>query len=375
MKKVVLSTVAMVALSSFASANTEIDALRAQMTAMQNKISELESKQKDQDEAAKKTTGTTIKSKVPTIEIGGKDYLGFVSSKTDGSDRTNKFETRRNYIDLKGYFAENPKDYVRATLDVHQDSDGNWDTKLKYAYLYMDSILPHTGVELGMVHRPWIDYEESNAWLYRSISKVLVEDKTHGADFVSSADLGANFKTKTPYFSSEIGLFNGAGYDKKEDGAGLSEEWRLTGHILGTGEEKVTKDLQYANVSFFGERSQDDATRGGTNGDFNWYGVHAVYNQPEFLIAAQYVKTQDALASMEGKAYEVNGEYRFMPDWSLLGMYTKYKYDNGTDKDGKLAGIAYDYNKNVKFIVNYLGETNTANQDTKAIMATTEINW
>ncbi|MDD5406487.1 MAG: hypothetical protein PHE73_06070 [Sulfurovaceae bacterium] len=376
MKKIVLSAVAIATMASFGSAS-ELSDLKAQMKVMADKIAELEAKQEKQAQGSQaKSAGTEIKSKVPVIEIGGKDYLGFVSKDPDSGDRTNKFETRRNYIDLKGFFAENPKDYVRATLDVYQTSGGSWDTKLKYAYLYLDNILPNTGVELGMVHRPWIDYEENNAWLYRSVSKVLVEDSVHGSDFVSSADLGANFKTKTPYFSSEIGLFNGAGYDKVENGAGLSEEWRLTGHLLGTGEAKVTKDLQYANVSFFGQRSQDDFIRGGIDGDFNWYGIHAVYNQPEFLIAGQYVNSTDGAIAYKGRGYEFNGEYRFLPDWSLIGMYTNQKLDSGDKKTGKLIGVAYDLNKNVKLIGNYLKETNPdATKAGDSIMATAEVNW
>ncbi|MDD5358883.1 MAG: hypothetical protein PHI79_06280 [Sulfurovaceae bacterium] len=388
MKKVVLSTVAMVALSSFASANTEIDALRAQMTAMQNKISELESKQKDQDEAAKKTTGTIIKSKAPVIEFSGTNYLGFVSSKKDGGDRVNNFESRRNYIQTKAYFKENPKDYVRVTLDTFQqnkdtasDDTGSWEVRLKYAYLYLDNILPYTGVEIGQAHRPWIDYEEHNAWNYRSISKVLVEDKL-GADWTNSADLGVNFQTKTPYFSSELGLFNGEGYhgtlDTDNDN-GLSAEWRMTAHILGTGQQKAKSDLQYANVSFFGQMNQDNKKGidlgGGNYDDFNWYGFHAVYNQPEFLVAAQYIKSQDAAVAYAGKGYSVNGEYRINPDWSVIGRYDKFDLDDGTDKSRKLAGIGYAYNKNVKLIANYLQETDTAGADKDSIMLTADIDW
>ncbi len=378
MKKVLLSTAVILTMSAFANAagskssaeaEAEIEALKAQMSQMADRLAQLEKS------SSSNSSGTLIQSSVPKLKIGGLAYLGFTSSKEDGEDRTNKFEIRRNYIDVSAYFADNPKDYFRTTLDIYQDStSGAWDTKLKHAYLYLDEILPSTGVELGMAHRPWVDYEQNNAWFYRAVSKVLVEDKNHGADFVGSADLGVNFQTKTPYFSSELGVYNGEGYDKKTDGLGLSEEWRLTGHLLGTGKEKAGPNLQYANVSFFGQRAQDDSTRGLNNKDFNWMGVHAVYNQPEFLIAAQYVNSQRANAGHDGKAYGVNGEFRFLDKWALLGMYTKVKLDSGDDKKGVLGGIAYDLNKNIKLIGNYLVESNN-DIDTKSLMATAQVKW
>ena len=135
-------------------------------------------------------------------------------------------------------------------------TEDSWEVRLKYAYLYLDNVLPFTGVEIGQVHRPWIDYEEHGGWNYRSISKVFVE-QSNGAHLTNSADLGVNFKTKTEYFSSELGLLNGEGYHGliEDDGNpdGLSAEWRLTAHLLGTGKEKRKKSDTYADVSSFGQ--------------------------------------------------------------------------------------------------------------------------
>jgi len=36
---------------------------------------------------------------------------------------------------------------MRLTLDTHTDSAGETNVRLKYAYLYLDNILPSTGVE------------------------------------------------------------------------------------------------------------------------------------------------------------------------------------------------------------------------------------
>ncbi len=382
MKKILLSAATIATMTTVATANSEIDALKAQMATMMKKIEKLESQKSSKEvvevaSIAPKKKGTLVKSKAPVLKFSGKHYLGFVSDNA-GDDRTNEFETRRNYLQVKAYFKENPKDYMRITLDTfHNTSDdgkdeGSWEVRLKYAYLYLDNILPFTGVEIGQAHRPWIDYEEHHGWNYRSISKVLVEAHD-GAHFTNSADLGVNFKTKTDYFSSEIGLFNGEGYHGIEDGNGLSGEWRLTGHLLGTGEKHVHKHDTYADISFFGQYNTDYKAKGN---DFVWYGVHAVYNQPEFLLSAQYIQASDGGDDKEGKGYSVNGEFRFAEDWNLIGRYDYFELDNvDEERERVIAGVSYQYNKNVEFIANYLKEEVNDDTNTDAIMLTAEVNW
>jgi len=338
--------------------------------------------------------GVEIKSKAPVIEFSGTHYLGFVSADNKLTDATtNKFESRRNYFQAKAFFKEDPKDYLRITLDTTSEKDakhgteksasatGYQDVILKYAYLYLDDVLPSTGVEIGQAHRPWIDYEEHGGWNYRSISKVFVEDKDNaGMDLTNSADVGVNFKTKTPYFSSELGLFNGAGYHGVEDGKGLSGEWRLTGHLLGNGKDKAKADKQYANVSYFGQQNAKSSKAVTVNDDFNWHGVHAVYNQPEFLVAAQYVETQDAGVKYDGSGYSVNGEARVTPKVGLIAKYDKTELESKVEKESMIAGGVYHYNKNVDFIANILTteQTDSAGaktKDTQALMLTAEVKW
>ena len=415
MKKIVLSTVAITMLAltgANADSASDIAEMKAMMKQMNQRLAKLEKENiqlksqakqvKKSSTKKKKTTAvakkevtneetaahvekfakaSVVKSKVPVLKFSGKHYLGFVA---DSEKDRNKFETRRNYIQVKGYFGEDSKDYFRVTLDTFQNYDddgkdkGSWEVRLKYAYLYLDNVLPFTGVELGQVHRPWIDYEEHHGWNYRSISKVFVEAHD-GAHFTNSADLGVNFKTKTDYFSSELGIFNGEGYHgDAHDNEHLSGEWRLTGHILGTGKKHVHKHDTYADVSFFGQYNTD--YKEGQD-DFIWYGLNAVYNQPEFLVSAQYVEATDGGVSKEGNGWSVNGEFRLdtlsesMNNWNLIGRYDNFELDAGEERKRAIAGVTYQYNKYVEFIANYLNEEVDGETQTDAIMLTAEVNW
>jgi len=339
---------------------------------------------------------TTLKSKAGTLKFSGTHYIGLTNF-SDSIDNTNdytRFEGRRNYLQVKAYFNENPKDYLRVTLDSTK-SDGDITTRIKYAYLYLDKILPYTGVEIGQAHRPWIDYEEHNGWLYRSISKVLVEEKM-AAHLTNSADRGINFKTKTSNFSSELGIFNGEGYHTAQVGTGLSKEWRLTWHAMGTGEEHHAKE--YFNLSYFGQINTEYKGRvnaAAENVDLKWSGIHAVYANHNFLLAGQYIKVSDgnyndgANKYVQGKGYSVNSSYKFAPKFEALAKYDYFEFDADgraeSSADAKtnkrtLVGISYKYNKNVRFILNGLNEKQKAfngsdKKNQKFAMLTAEVNW
>ncbi len=376
-----------------------------------------------------------VKSKAKTLEFSGTHYLGFTSADPSNDSkyagRSSGFEMRRNYVQVKGYF--NDKDYVRVTLDATKElasdvdgaqNNGYASVFVKYAYLWLDNVLPYTGVEAGIAHRPWIDYEEHNGWYYRSFNKVAVEEKgtatESGVDLVNSADFGVNFKTKTEHFSSEIGIFNGEGYHADKGGANqendskLSVEWRLTGHLIGSGENVGKTDRtkeSYAHVSTFGliskNHKDDKADLGQTSAsalkgeyDRQFYGIHAVYNQPEFLIAAQYVKAEDEARDQSTGAnwgkrdydlFSVNAEIRPFQDWTIIGRYDDYKWDDETVGGTKLAssregtkviaGLAYKYNKNVSFIgsAKWIDEEDLNGEETgeakNVYQLTTEIKW
>ncbi|MBW6489475.1 hypothetical protein [Sulfurimonas sp.] len=429
MKKIVLSTIAALAVSATSLSAAQqfyVDDKGQVFTtsapdrvALENKESSVFSKAMKLEfsgthffgytSANPKTTAAGADTSVPTTVAVGDDTARYAA-------RSSGFELRRNYVQVKGFF--NDKDYWRVTMDATKElasSKSYADVFVKYAYLYLDNVLPSTGVEFGIAHRPWIDYEEHSGWMYRSFNKVFIEEKgtatESGVDLVNSADLGINFKTKTDIFSSEIGIFNGEGYhaDKaaanQENSSDLSLEWRLTGHLIGSGKKvgKVdrTKD-SYMHLSTFGlisKNHKDDTVEVNGAGEYDrtFYGLHAVYNQPLFLIAAQYITAEDKAKNSlitDGKEYDafsINGEIRPFKDWTIVGRYDDYKIDKiamttgaeSVSADGSkiIAALAYKYSKNVSFIASgkFIDEEKADGGDTgqskDVYMLTTEVKW
>jgi hypothetical protein len=338
--------------------------------------------------AKKELKTVSVFSKVPKIKINGVHYFGFtaINYENPSKEDINKFESRRNYLQFKGYW--NDKDYIRITFDTflqYADTNskdvGSWLVRLKYAYIYLNNILPNTSVEIGQAHRPWIDWEEHHSWLYRSVAKSFIEE-SNGAHLSNSSDLGINFKTKTQYISSEIGVYNGEGYHDKTANYNkeLSFEWRVTAHIIGDG--KAQKNKEYADISFFGQINPDfknDSNVSTVERDLNWFGIHGVYNNPLFLLGGMYCVSDNNNGEYEGNGWSINGEARITKKISLFGRFDKWNVENREyDRNEWLAGASYVYNKNLKFIGNVFvidPNDNISNDKESRYMLTTEAKW
>jgi len=327
------------------------------------------------------------------LKFSGLTYLGFTNynySDTQGTKQAllageslNKFEMRRAYVQVKAYLLEDPKSYFRVTLDMeHVTSSataGDYNVRFKYAYLYLNEILPYTGVELGIAHRPWIDYEEHNSWFYRDTHWTFTE-ASNSAKLSNSADLGFNLKTKTKYFASEVGMFTGEGYHDVEDGQGLSLEWRATAHILGEeGKDKQTTKT-YWDASFYGQYNKQNnkytqvtVSSPSGNQDLVWGGLHTVFNMPAFMIAAQYIQSQDTMDSPDiykkaGSGFNTHAVFRFGAEkqFRVVARYDTWTSDQklGAANDETLkkntyyGGFVWEQNQNVQWVANVINFDN-----------------
>ncbi|RMD47303.1 MAG: hypothetical protein D6834_01125, partial [Aquificota bacterium] len=281
----------------------------------------------------------------------------------------------------------NKKDYARLTLDItthnHKDNANNGKElmmKVKHFYLYKDlsSFVPYTGFEIGVVHTPWLDYEEHSGWWYRSISKTFYE-ASDGAHMLPSADAGIDFKTKTNYLSAEYGIFDGEGYDNYGRNNGFpnkqSLEGRITYHVFGNGKKHLNQKENYLNVSI---HAVDNIKYQGQK-DLKIYQIHAVYNQPLFLLAGQFIKSKwQGNDEKSGNGYSFNFEVRPVNNFALFGRYDNWNSeDNKNDRNEYLYGVAWSMNKHVKWIINGITTKykNNKDKDYTKYMFTAEVHF
>ncbi|WP_457678364.1 hypothetical protein [Thermovibrio sp.] len=325
-------------------------------------------------EIPSQASSTPVVSRDKKIKIGGTAYIHY-DVDVKSSSHPNAFKLTRNYLEIRGYF--NDKDYFRTTLDVKQSDavdGGSYVARLKYAYAYFSSVLPYTGVEVGLVHRPWIDWEEHHGWLHRDVEETLIENKK-GAHLINSADFGVNFKGKKGIASWAFGIFNGEGYHAEETSQhfGKSLEGRLSLNLF----DGFTLSGHTAHIfDYKGEKM-----------DRHIYQVHAVYNSPYFLVAAQYIWDKDHYYDAPDKkphGYSVNGDLKLKPftgyPVGLFGRYDWWNTDNG-GKDKKkhfVYGVYYKLNSHVKLTLaqdRLLAQDNSGSSDENTIMGVAQVNW
>jgi hypothetical protein len=314
-----------------------------------------------------KSNGITIKSKAGVLKFSGEHRFTYTNS-----DGDNDFSIDRTYLQVKAYFFDDPKSYARVTMDVKED-DGTYEAYLKYAYLYLNDILPYTGVEIGQVHKPWVDYEEHYGFPMQAVYGVYT-DKLH---ITSSADRGVNFKTKLDNFSSEIGVFQGEGYKNTPNHAneGFSFDARLTYHILGTKDKK-----NYFNISLAGATNTKHNDLGNGNyGDMNWGLVHVAYRNSDLLVAGQYLKVfkdETSSGDNKGDGYSLNAQYFFNDKLSVFARYDYFQRDrDDSEKKNTIGGIAYKYNDYVTFALSGIKHEKTGEDDTNKIQALVWVKW
>jgi hypothetical protein len=287
-------------------------------------------------------SGSSSSSVMNKLKFSGEAYMAYnnMQYRNAGAAGGNvsEFELNRMYLQAKAFVFPNPKDYFRVTLDVTSHT-GDKTLRIKYAYLYLDNILPFASAEIGQVHRPWHDYEEHRSWFYRTIAPTFVENK-NGANLASSADLGITFHTKTKYITALYGVYNGEGYHAGQpSGAknGMSGEWRLTAHLMGS--DKSIKNT-YLNVSYYGIYDVGHYQPEGSGAYKNevFHAFHAVFNMPNFLIAGEYITAPKDFGgltrvtdshSFAGSGYSVNVEGRMGSDEQYRAFA---RYDNWSPK-------------------------------------------
>ena len=400
MKKIVLSTLVALSIATVASADALYQDANGQVfTSAADGRTEISTNQ-----------GVSVNSMTDRLDFSMLAYLGFVNTdyrnaptaankvKPDTSD----FEARRMYFQVKAYLDGSKKDYFRVTYDVYSPSQVSYSgsatttsnyyaTMVKYAYLYLDKILPFTDVEIGQAHTTLLDYEESHSWAYRSFDNVFTE-QPNGPGLNASAGRGIDLKTNTKYFSSEIGVYNNSGYHDPEgttnnNGMGMDYEARLTAHVLGTGTDYNSKHT-YFDVSLLGKHNVN-ATTGITNtangANIDYIGVHSVFNTENFLIAGQYISAPDTTSGADvsakaGQGYSVNFDARAgeKDQYHVFGRVDRWTAKlpasstlSTADKRTYIGGAAWDMNKNVQWQASVI---TTDNQNDKNPTAGKNIN-
>src|SRR3989442_11960336 len=161
----------------------------------------------------------------PQVTVGGVVYGQFLYQLKDslGAGDQNQFSIQRAYVNVIGRFAGGVQTRVTADILPAPSAVSPTQTvvRLKYAYAAWTPTGSALSYKLGLLHTPWLDWEEA-LWDYRMQGTMALDRN----GYATAADFGAGIdgKWKDDQVNGQFTVVNGEGYsgsgpagDKRKD--------------------------------------------------------------------------------------------------------------------------------------------------------------
>jgi hypothetical protein len=309
----------------------------------------------------------------------------FMSYDYNSQDDLTRFQLKRGYFTIKTKMSDVFS--VRYTQDITLDTEGsdagNVEIRLKYLYLKtkLDCVpfLKNTYIEAGVVHRPWLDFEQ-HINQYRVQGKMFIERQK----LVSSADFGivymgllggkideeyrkeVNSKEAGKYGSFALGLFNGGGYHAVEMNNNKIFESRLTIRPL----PQWVPGLQFSHGFSYGASNNEEGLPyrmhvGMISSESRFHTLTAQYYSGYGNVSGIYYASEDYVSDIflendpfESEGFSFFGEIKSpKTGFALFGRYDSFTLHKNEDeiKETIIIGGSYRFLKN-KVILDYQNE-------------------
>lgn len=303
--------------------------------------------------------------------VEGQWFLGYQYGE-NGTDTVSAFTLKRGYLTVKQKFSKTFE--ARFTQDITLDNEGsdagNIEMRLKYCYLKINlpdlAFFTSPFVELGLVHRPWIDFEEKINRYRVQGSMFLDRNKV-----ISSADFGVtmvsllggkldekvrkNLKCSYPgkYGSLSFGVYNGGGYYAIEQNLNKILEGRLSLRPL----PDYIPGLQFSIAQSYGKgnlESEPDynASYGAISYECKYFNAVAQYYQGKGDFMGEYIDTLGVPTRNEGYSLFLEAKIP-KTEISVIGRYDDFIQNLYGEKYSKrvIAGVAYNIFNDSKIVL------------------------
>lgn len=328
-----------------------------------------ETKNEDLDKIAKALKG---------IKIEGLWYISYGYGKTGStgdSTRFNSFNLKRGYLTVKKEFA--PWFAGRITTDittvktsshltepgenVSLNLDGSVAIRIKYLYGQFKApdlaFLTKPELEVGLVHTPWLDFEEHINY-YRLQDTMFLERN----GIMNSADFGVTFASLLGglvdegyrnqvnshypgrYGSVQLGVYNGGGYHAGEQNRNKVLEGRLTIRPL----PDIIPGLQLTYFGVTGKGNSSAEPDWKTNLGF------ASFEHEYLVVTGQYFWGKGSSSGSndnDKRGYSFFAELKPLKKISLIGRYDHFDPNRNLSSDVSgennryIGGVAYHIDK------------------------------
>lgn len=330
------------------------------------------------------------------VSFSGKWFLAY--------DISDKGEPDHEFLLKRGYFTAQKKLNTNfsfrftqdVTIDQEGDGEGSIEIRLKYGYLkYSSDDIPgltNFYAELGVVHRPWIDFEQKiNSYrvqgtmflernrVLRSADYGVLVGGLFGGLVDSTYQKRVNKNSPGRYGSFAVGIFNGGGYEALEQNNNKYLEGRLTLRPLP---DKLT-GLQLSLIGGYGKGNTSASP------DFSFSSVFLSYETATTVLTGNYY---NGVGNLTGTAVNALGNsldrsgYSFFAEQSLwpkqlkvFGRVDKMKTEASPDVNETryIGGLSYYFLKDSKFVADFdhLTEDTQGTDDVTVYELALEINF
>lgn len=309
-----------------------------------------------------------------SVSITGQWFLSYQDGKGK-SGNYNSFNLKRGYINIKKSLKKSISCRITPDISVDREGDGEGDIELRLKYCYLEYSLSNIGflfkpyIEFGLVHRPWLDFEE-HINNYRVQGTLFLERNA----ILNSADYGLTFisliggemhneykqavnKSYPGKFGSlALGIYNGGGYHAIEKNQNKTIEGRLSLRPF----PRMIPGLQFSYQGVYGKGNTPSEPDWNFNmGFFSWEHRNFVATGLYYIGKGSFKGT---VIDPSGKSTCNDGFSLFaelkLPDTklSIIGRYDYFNQESKpTDWQSKryILGVAYHFIGKSKILIDY----------------------
>lgn len=309
-----------------------------------------------------------------STKVSGQWFLSYQKGKDKKNQNFNNFTLKRGYINIKKKFGSKISGRITSDISVDKEGDGKGDVELRLKYCYLKygfenfSIFYKPAIEVGLVHRPSIDFEQTIN-RYRVQGKMYLERNgimnsgDYGLTFTTllGNELDENYKKEVnsknagKYGSLAFGIYNGGGYHAIENNENKTFEYRLTLRPF----YDIFPYLQFSYIGAIGKGNIELAP------EWNLHSGMLSFEHKNLVLTGMYFQglgnSKGSLLNENSNSIDQNGysiftEIKFKNPISIIGRYDFYEQERQSiypTEKRYIFGVAYHFYKKCKFLIDY----------------------
>ncbi|HET7248321.1 MAG TPA: hypothetical protein VFI79_00630 [Gemmatimonadales bacterium] len=294
------------------------------------------------------------------VTVSGVVYAQYGYLLKDTASHVNSFNITRAYVNLLGKFAGGLS--TRVTADIFTNADSSRAYRIKYAYFAYTPNGSPLAFKLGLIHTPWLDWEEA-LWDYRMQGGMALER----GGYLTSADFGAGIDGKWAgdKVNLQLTVVNGEGYSKGTGDQRKDVQGRVSVRLLGTNDSSRVGGLRVTGYAQYGKPT--------TGGARQRYIGMVSYRSRTMTLAGEYALTKDSVtagALLDGQVASGFGVVHFPGSQAAIIARVDYTKPNkslastvsGYSSTRYIVGLSYQLTPNLRLLgdVDYLSYSNGA---------------